>query len=62
MEKLESTLVFAQDELPMGHRYYLYRSPEEDEKGRRKIGGVYILQTEIGKTPPEKMKLLLEWT
>ena len=62
MPKLERTLVFAQEELSKGNRYYLYRSPDEDERGRRKIGGVYILQTEIGNDPPAKMKLILEWT
>lgn len=62
MVKLESTLVFAQDELRMGHRYYLYKSQEEDERGRKKIGGVYILQKEIGTNPPSKLRLLLvEW-
>ena len=62
MVKVESTLIFAQDELRMGHRYYLYKSQEEDERGRPKIGGVYVLQTEIGRNPPQKLKLLLvEW-
>ncbi len=62
MAKLESVLVFAQDELRMGHRYYLYRSQEEDERGYREIGGVYILQEQIGENPPEEIKLILEWT
>ena len=62
MPKLEDTLVFAQYELRKGHRYYLYRSQEEYEGGYRKIGGVYILQKEIGKDAPKKMKLQLEWS
>ena len=63
MPKLEeSNLVLAQEELRMGNRYYLYRSQEEDARGRRKIGGVYILQKEIGRNPPENMKIVLEWT
>jgi len=61
MPKLEYILVFAQEELRKGHIYYLYKSQEEYEGGYRKIGGVYILQGEIGKNPPEKMKLQLEW-
>ncbi len=61
MEKLESTLVFAQEKLSKGYRYYLYESEEEDKRGRKIIGGVYILQKEIGKNPPQKMKLILTW-
>jgi len=56
MPKLEKTIVFAQEELVKGWRYYLYRSPDEDtdSRGRRRIGGVYILQSEIGKDPQRK--------
>jgi len=61
MPTLESTIILHQEELRMGHRYYLYRSQEEDDKGRRTIGGVYILQSEIYSDPPYKMKISLEW-
>ena len=61
MEKLENVLVSAQDELIMGNRYYLYKSREEDERGRKIIGGAYILQRAIEGEPPEKMQLTLEW-
>ena len=61
MQALESTLELHQEELRMGHRYYLYRSQEVDSKDRHIIGGVYILQSEIGPNPPEKMEISLEW-
>ena len=44
MHTLESILVLYQEDLTMGHRYYLYKSQEVDDKGRNIIGGVYILQ------------------
>lgn len=61
MQNLESTLELHQEELTMGHRYYLYRSQEVDDKYRHIIGGVYILQSKIGSNPPGKMKISLEW-
>ncbi len=61
MPTLEGILVLHQEELTMGHRYYLYRSEEEDDKERNIIGGVYILQSEIDGDPPDKMNLSLEW-
>ena len=61
MTTLESILVLHQEELAMGHRYYLYRSQEEDDEGRNIIGGLYILQSEIDDDPPDKMNLSLEW-
>ncbi len=61
MPTLESILVLHQEELTMGHRYYLYRSEEEDDEERNIIGGVYILQSEIDGDPPDKMNLSLEW-
>jgi len=62
MKQLESTLVFAQEKLSMGHRYSLYESEEEDKRGRKIIGGVYILQAEIVRYPPGHMTLQLDWT
>jgi len=61
MNTLESILILHQEELTMGHRYYLYRSQEEDDEGRNIIGGVYILQSEIEGDPPNQMNISLEW-
>ncbi len=61
MAILESILVLHQEELRMGHRYYLYKGQEEDDEGRNIVGGVYILQSEIDGDPPEKMSISLEW-
>ena len=63
MPILENVIFLHQEELTMGHRYYFYRSREEDEndKTRNIIGGVYILQSEIDGDPPDRMNLSLEW-
>ncbi len=61
MYTLESTLVLHQEELPMGHRYYIYKSQEMDDKERNIIGGLYILQSEIGDNPPNKINISIEW-
>ena len=61
MEKLRSTIVLDTDYLHRVENYYIYRSQEE-ERGRPIVDGVYIQRETIGENPPEKMKLLLEWT
>ena len=41
--------------------YYLYKSQEEDEQGRKTVGGVYILKSEIDGDPPHEINISLEW-
>ncbi len=57
MEELQSTIVFYNEY----EQYYQYKSQEE-ENARPIVDGVYIQRQIIGDNPPEKMKLVLEWT
>lgn len=60
MGKLHSTLTLDKEYLCKPTAYYLYRS-HEAASDQPVISGVYIQRQAIGKYPPEKVKLSLEW-
>lgn len=60
MEHLHVNLVLDKEMLSKVSSYYIYRS-QEMEGSRPIIDGVYIQYRTVGATPPEHMKLSLEW-
>jgi len=61
MKQLRLSLVLDREQLCKVIGYYVYRS-QEGGRSRPVVGGVYIRRKMVGENPPERIRLLLEWT